>query len=357
VQEALVAILPPVRLILLDPAVAVAVPPQLFVNPLGVATTSPVGNVSVNATPDSATVLAAGLVMVKVSVLVPFTVIVVGLNAFAIEGGATTVMLAEAVFPVPPSVDVTLPLVLFCVPAAMPFTFRLKVQDAVGARVAPERLITLVFCVAVIVPPPQLPLSPLGVEIIRPAGKVSLNPIPVSVVDVFGLLMVKLRLVEPFNGMLPVPNALLMLGGATTVIEALAVLPVPPSVELTVTLLVFAPAVVPVTFADTMQDAPGARLPPDKDTEDDPLTAVAVPPQLLVRLAGKATTRPAGRLSVNATPFSVRFWFVLLTVKVRVVVPFRGMVGAPKALAMVGGLMTVMFADDVLPFPASVERI
>ena len=46
---------------------------------------------------------------------------------------------------------------------------------------------------------------------------------------------------------------------------------------------------------------------------------------------------------------------VLLTVKVRLVVPFSGIVAAPNALAMVGGLMTVRLADDVLPLPASVE--
>ena len=36
---------------LTDPAVAVTVPPQLEINPFGVATTNPVGSVSVNPTP------------------------------------------------------------------------------------------------------------------------------------------------------------------------------------------------------------------------------------------------------------------------------------------------------------------
>ncbi len=48
---------------------------------------------------------------------------------------------------------------------------------------------------------------------------------------------------------------------------------------------------------------------------------------------------------------------MLLTVNVRLVVPFSGIVAAPNALAMVGGLMTVKLADEVLPLPASVERI
>jgi hypothetical protein len=38
--------------------------------------------------------------------------------------------------------------------------------------------------VAVIVPPPQLPVKPLGVETTKPAGNVSLKPIPPSVVVV-----------------------------------------------------------------------------------------------------------------------------------------------------------------------------
>src|SRR5204862_5744916 len=94
-------------------------------------------------------------------------------------------------------------------------------------------------------------------------------------------------------------------------------------------------------------------------TLDDPSAAVTVPPgQLVVWLPGVATIRPAGRLSVNATPVSVRFWLLLLSiVKVRLVVPFNGIVAAPKALTICGGLMTVRFAEDVdcAPVPAAVE--
>ena len=68
------------------PGRSVAVPPQLFVSPLGVATTNPAGSVSVKATPVSATVFAAGFVMVNVSVVMPLNTMVVGLNAFAIDG-------------------------------------------------------------------------------------------------------------------------------------------------------------------------------------------------------------------------------------------------------------------------------
>jgi len=71
-QALLVGTVPPVSETVPDPAVAVAVPPQVFVKPLGVTTTRLPGKLSVKATPASATVLAAGLVMVTVSVLTPF---------------------------------------------------------------------------------------------------------------------------------------------------------------------------------------------------------------------------------------------------------------------------------------------
>ena len=233
VQLALAAMLPPVREMLVEPATAVAVPPQVFERPFGVETTSPVGSVSVNATPVSATALAAGLVIVNVSEVVAFKAMPAGLNTLAIEGGATTLMLAEAVPPVPPSVEVTLPVVLFCVPAAIPVTFTENVHDVLAARLAPVRLITFVACVAVMVPPPQVPVRPFGVEITRPAGSVSLKPTAVSVLVVLLFWIVKVRLVEPFSGMLAAPNDLIMTGGATTVSEALDVLPVPPSVDVT----------------------------------------------------------------------------------------------------------------------------
>jgi len=69
---------------------------------------------------------------------------------------------AEAVPPDPPLVKVTFPLTLFCVPAAVLLTFTAKVQDVLGANVAPDKLIEFVPATAVIVPPPQLPLVHLG---------------------------------------------------------------------------------------------------------------------------------------------------------------------------------------------------
>ena len=193
--------------------------------------------------------------------------------------------------------------------------------------------------------------------IFRLAGTVSLNAIPFSATVVFGLVIVNVKLVVPFSGMLAAPKAFAIVGGATTVMDAFDVLPVPAFVEVTWTLLFFTPAVVPWTSIETVQLAPGISVAPLNDTDEDPPIAVAMLPQLLLRFGEEATTNPAGRLSVNATPFSVRFTLVLVSVKVRLVVPFRGIVAAPKAFAMVGGLMTVRLAEEVdrAPVPAAVE--
>src|SRR5215472_2958189 len=110
--------------------------------------------------------------------------------------------------------------------------------------------------------------------------------------------MVKLRLVEPLRGTEAAPKALVIVGGATTVMLAFAVLPVPPFVEVACTLLFFTPAVVPVMFRDTVQEAPGARVEPDRLTVADPAVAEGVPLHVLFRLLVVATTSPAGRLSV-----------------------------------------------------------
>jgi hypothetical protein len=163
-------------------AVVVTVPPHTVAEAF--ATVNPVGNASVNATPVNATAFAAGFVIVNVSDVVAFTAIAEGLNTLAMDGGAATLTLAEAVPPVPPCVDVTFPVVLFWFPAAIPVTFTENVQEVLGASVAPDRLAIFVPCVAVIVPPPQVPVSPFGVEINKPAGSVSLNPTPPSVVVV-----------------------------------------------------------------------------------------------------------------------------------------------------------------------------
>jgi hypothetical protein len=356
VQVLLVATVPPTSEMFPEPAAAVAVPPQVFVSPLGVATTIPTGNVSVNATPVSATAFAAGLVIVKVSEVVPFSGIFAAPNALAIDGGETTLTLADAVPPVPPSVEVTLPVVLFFVPAAVPVTLTAKVHDVLPARVAPVRLTKFAPAAEVIVPPPQLPVKPFGVATTNPAGNVSVNPTPVRVDVALLFWIVNVSEVVPFRGTLAAPNALIITGGATTVMLAFVVFPVPPSIDVTCVLLFLIPPVVPVLFTVIVHEVFGASVAPVRLTTPDPETAVVAPEQVLVNPFGVETTKPAGRLSVNAIPVSgIVFTAGFVIVNVKLVEPFKGIVAAPNALVIVGGAATVRFAVAVLPVPPFVE--
>src|SRR5712691_8943118 len=199
-----------------EPSAAVAVPLQVLLRFPGVATISvagaAVGRLSVNAMPFSV-MSVFGLLMLKVNEVVPPSGIVPAPKLLVIVGAKPTVTVAEAVSPPPASLQVTALVVLFCGPTLMPFTFTENVHTSPEASVAPLRLTLVPPSGAVIVPPPQLPLKPLGVESTSPAGRVSVNPMTVRVVAKFGLLRVKVSEVVPFNGMWEAPNALSMVGG------------------------------------------------------------------------------------------------------------------------------------------------
>jgi hypothetical protein len=242
--------LPPVRLMLVELAAAVTVPPQLLVTPGVEATCSPFVSVSLKAIPVSPVVLAAGLVIVKVAVVLPFSGTLAAPKALLMVGGATICTVAVLLAtPVPPSVEVIAPVVLLASPAAVPVTFTVKVQDAPCVTVPPERLITPVPAAAVTVPLHVLTTPGVAATTSVPVvfGSVSLKATPVRspAAVVFGLLTLNVTVVVPFRGMLAAPNALAIVGGATTVIVAFDVLPVPAVASLTVTLLFFVPAVVP----------------------------------------------------------------------------------------------------------------
>ena len=166
------------------------------VNPFGVATTSPAGNVSVKPTPVNT--IRFGFVRLKVRLVVAPSGIVDAPNALTIIiGAATTVIEAVAAFPGPNSLDVTNPVTLVWRPVVTPWTFTINVHPA-GATVAPARLMLLDPATAVIVPP-QEPVNPFGVATTSPAGNVSLKPTPVNGVA-FGFVILKVRLVVPPNG-------------------------------------------------------------------------------------------------------------------------------------------------------------
>src|ERR1035438_9064698 len=279
-------------------------------------------------------------------------------NAFVIVGDTLTVTLAEAVPPVPPSVELIVPVVLFLIPAVVLVTFTAKVHAALAARVAPAKPTLPEPATAVIVPPPHVPLRPFGVLTTSPAGSVSVNATPVTEDPLLGLVMVKLKLVVPFTAMVAAPNAFVMVGEASTVTLAEAVPPVPPSVELIVPVVLFlTPAVVLVTFTAKVHAALAASVAPAKPTLPEPATAVIVPPpHVPLRPFGVLTTSPAGSVSVTAT-LVTEDALGLVTVKLKLVVPFTAMVAAPNAFVMVGEASTVTLAEAVPPVPPSVELI
>ncbi len=124
-----------------------------------------------------------------------------------------TLTLAEAVDPLPPSVEFTALVTLFFIPVAIPETFTAKVHDALAARVAADRLTALDPAVAAIAPPPQLPVRPLGVVTTNPAGNVSVNPMPVKEAPVLGLERRNDSDVASFNTTFAAPNDFEIVGG------------------------------------------------------------------------------------------------------------------------------------------------
>ncbi|MCP3406769.1 hypothetical protein NLM25_14590 [Bradyrhizobium sp. CCGB01] len=120
---------------------------------------------------------------------------------------------------------------------------------------------------------------------------------------------------------------------------AVAMLPAPPK-ELTTTELVFKPLVVPVTLTVRVQDPPTLRRGFKKIMLPLPAVAVTVVGPALVqdcdRPFGVAMTRPAGMVSVNVTFWAKSAGSVFVTVKVMVVVPFKGIDEVPNAFVMTG---------------------
>ena len=102
---------------------------------------------------------------------------------------------------------------MFCPPDVAPVTSAEEVQEALATRNAPVSETLPDPAAAVMVPPPQLPVKPFGVDTTSPAGSVSAKPTPATAAAGFGFLMVKLRLVLPFSGTVAAPKAFVRFGG------------------------------------------------------------------------------------------------------------------------------------------------
>jgi hypothetical protein len=82
---------------------------------------------------------------------------------FAASGAAIS-RLAVAAAPLPASTDDTALVTLFTTPDPLAVTLTVNVHDAPAARLAPASETLVAPATAVIVPPPQAPLKPFGVD-------------------------------------------------------------------------------------------------------------------------------------------------------------------------------------------------
>ncbi len=113
-----------------------------------------------------------------------------------------------------------------------------EINPTAGFKLPPARLIEVEPAVAVTTPPQSL-LTLGDAATTSPAGKLSVNAIPVKGTStgggvpllLFGLVMVKLSKDVPFWKVVSGRKTLLMVGGMATLRLAVAVLPVPPLVE------------------------------------------------------------------------------------------------------------------------------
>lgn len=342
-------------LMVLLPGLAVIEAPlvltQLPVKPFGDATTRPLGSTSVNDVLNNS-VLEFGLVMVNVSEVLSPPPTAAAPKALTSVGGTATapaVTVRPAVLlvaPAPLSLAEIGPVLLFRVPVT-PGVTRKEMKHTpsaiacactgwdrlepgsnptAGLMPPPVRVIEVDPGTAVTVPP-QLLLRLGEAATARPAGNASVNVIPVRVTSLFGgvellfgFWMVKLNNVVPFWATVSGRKSLLMVGGNATNRVADAAPPVPPFVLLTGPVLFrYEPVKGLVTFAVTVQELLVGIVPPVSDWLPEPADAVAVPPQLLVSPLGVATTRFAGKLSVNATPWrgtALAAGLVIVTVSV-----------------------------------------
>lgn len=307
-------------------------------------------------------------VMIKVGTGKPVAVTVndpdaptvkVVLATLVMLGVSLTVKAAVAVFPVPPLVDETAPDVLVKEPpAVVSVMFTTTVQELLTAMLPPvsEMLVPPGAAEAV---PPQLFVSPFGVATSNPAGRESLNATPVwATVFPAGLVIVKVNALVAFKRIVVGLKAFAIERADTTVSVAVAVFPVPPWVDETAPdVLVKVPAAVPLMLTTTVQELLAATLPPVNEMLVPPAVAEALPLQLSTSPFGVATTKPAGSVSLNATPVWVTvFPAGLVIVKVSVLLPFKSIAVGLKALAIEGGVTTVNEAVAVFPVPPFVEE-
>jgi len=135
---------------------------------------------------------------VNVSTLVPLTGIVAASNDLLICTGPMTVSIAVLlVAPAPLSFELIAPLVLLHTPVVEPITVTLNWHIPLAASVPPLKLMVL-GAVVVTEPPLQAAVGPELATVI-PAGSTSVKLMPLRLSVVFGLVIVNVSEVVPFN--------------------------------------------------------------------------------------------------------------------------------------------------------------
>jgi hypothetical protein len=239
--------------------------------------------------------------------------------------------------PLPPFVEVTGLDVLLKVPAEVVVTSTLIVQVPPTAIVPLLEVSIVSLDAGEKVGAPQFKVLELGMAATCiPAGRLSVKLTPVKgTVFPAGAVRVKVRVLVPPSTILVGAKDLLIVGGATTVSEAEAVLPFPPFVEVTVPLvLFFTPLVTPTTLTVTVQVLFGTIVPPAKVTE---VAVLDTAPPHCAGSGAMLTVRPAGKLSVKPTPVSgIALVIGFVMVNVNIEVSPTAMEENEKALLMVG---------------------
>src|SRR5258708_39698492 len=114
--------------------------------------------------------------MVKVSVLLVFSGMLVGLSAWEMVTGATSRRVAVLlVAPVLPLVELTVPVVFDTVPATVPVTFTEIVHVLPGVVMVPLLRLMLVDAATAVTVPPHVLVTPGVLATCRPLVSVSLN--------------------------------------------------------------------------------------------------------------------------------------------------------------------------------------
>src|SRR5215216_204960 len=135
-----------------------------------------------------------------------------------LKSGTVTVNVLDAVFPIPPFVEETLPVVLFLTPAVVGVTLTETVHDP-DTRIVPREKLRLVSpAIGANVGEPHPSVVTFGMAATcKPVGRPSLNATPVRDVPAFGFVIVKLNVLVPPTLILLAVNDFAIEGGMSTV--------------------------------------------------------------------------------------------------------------------------------------------